>query len=76
MVERFNARITEVIGQTRFKSTAELQATLSNDVQAYNQHIPQRALDHRSPVQSLQHWRSTRPDLFIKRVNNLPGLDI
>jgi transposase InsO family protein len=75
MVERFNARIAEVIAQTRFKSAAELEATLNNYVHAYNQRIPQRALDHRSPVLALQHWRATKPELFIKRVNNLPGLD-
>lgn len=61
MVERFNGRIAEVIGQTRFKSAAELQATLTDYVQTYNQRIPQRALDHRSPIQALQKWQSDKP---------------
>lgn len=47
MVERFNGRITEVILQMRFKSAAELPATLTQYVQTYNSRIPQRALDHR-----------------------------
>jgi transposase InsO family protein len=49
VVERFNARIADVIRQTRFKSRAELEATLARYVQTYNHRIPQRALDHRSP---------------------------
>jgi len=75
MVERFNGRIAEVIGQTRFQSAAELEATLADYVHTYNHRIPQRALDHRSPIQALQTWQSTKPNLFKKRVNNQPGLD-
>ena len=75
MVERFNGRIAEVIGQTRFKSAAELDATLTSYVHTYNHLIAQRALDHRSPVQALRQWRSDKPELFRKRVNDLPGLD-
>ena len=68
MVERFNGRISEVLGQTRFKSAAELEATLTSYVQAYNHRIPQRALDHRTPIQELQKRRAEKPDLFSKRV--------
>jgi len=75
MVERFNGRISDVIGQTRFTSAAQLQATLTDYVHTYNHQIPQRALDHRSPVQTLQDWQSKRPELFVKQVNNLAGLD-
>ena len=75
MVERFNGRIAEVIRQTRFKSGAELEATLTAYVHAYNHRIPQRALDHRSPIQALQKWRSDKPELFKKRVIDQPGLD-
>lgn len=75
MVERFNGRIADVIGQTRFNSGAELEATLTRYVQAYNHQIPQRALDHQSPVQALQKWRSEKPELFEKRVIDQPGLD-
>ena len=40
---RFNRRISEVLGQTRFKSGAELAATLTRYAQAYNHRIPQPA---------------------------------
>jgi len=75
MVERFNGRISDVVNQTRFRSAADLDATLKNYVSTYNQLIPQRALKHQSPTQALQKWRTERPDLFVKRVYNLPGLD-
>lgn len=76
MVERFNGRISEVVSQTRFASAAELEATLNNYVKTYNHRIPQRALDHLSPVQSLKKWQVEKPDLFVKRVHNQTGLDI
>lgn len=76
MVERFNGRITEVIAQTRFKSAAELEATLTQYVKTYNSRIPQRALDHRSPLQAIQAWRNSHPNLFTRRMNDHPGLDM
>ena len=75
MVERFNGRISEVVNQTRFASAAELESTLNNYVKTYNHQIPQRALHHRSPVQALKKWQAEKPDLFVKRVCNQPGLD-
>lgn len=75
MVERFNGRISEVIAQTRFRSAAELEATLTAYVRTYNTQIPQRALDHRSPAQALKQWRASHPQLFKKRIHDHPGLD-
>jgi transposase InsO family protein len=75
LVERFNGRISEVVKQTRFASAAELEATLSAYCKTYNQQIPQRALNHLTPIQALKDWSSKRPELFVKRVKNLPGLD-
>ena len=75
MVERFNGRISEVVSQTRFTSAAELEATLTNYVKTYNHRIPQRALNHLSPVQALKNWQAKKPNLFVKRVYNQPGLD-
>ena len=75
MVERFNGRVTELIAQTRFKSAQELEQTLLNYVRTYNHRIPQRALDHQTPIQALKNWRLKSPDLFKKRVHDLPGLD-
>ena len=75
MVERFNARISEVVHQTRFASAADLEATLNKYVQTYNHLIPQRALKHISPVQALNNWHTQKPELFKNAAYNQPGLD-
>ena len=75
MIEARLGRIIEVLGQTRFKSEAELEATLTSYAEAYNHRIPQRALGHRTPIQELQKRRAEKPDLFSRRVSDLPGLD-
>ena len=75
MVERFNGRISEVLHQTRFASAAQLKATLMNYMKTYNHQIPQRALNHISPVQALKHWYVKKPELFKKRVYKQPGLE-
>ena len=75
MVERFNGRISEVVQQTRFASAAELKDTLSNYLKIYNQHIPQKALGHETPIQAMKEWQKAKPELFKKRVYNQAGLD-
>ena len=75
LVERFNARIAEVVAQTRFASAAELASTLTEYVKVYNCRIPQRNLGHVTPLDALKAWRAKAPDLFKKRPKDLPGLD-
>ena len=75
MVERFNARISDLITQTRFSSAAELQTTLKLYLATYNHSIPQRALHHRTPIQALKAWQDKKPELFVKRVYEQTGLD-
>lgn len=75
MVERFNGRISEVLTTHRFTSGEDLAATLTRYVQLYNQHLPQLALQHRTPIQTMKDWQRQQPDLFKKRVCNRPGLD-
>ena len=41
----------------------------------YNHHIPQRTLNHLSPVETLQNWRDKSPELFVKRVYKRAELD-
>ena len=75
MIERFNGRISDVVQQTRFSSAAELESTLMHYARTYNHSIPQRALQHRSPVQALKSWQIKQPELFNKRVHEQTGLD-
>jgi hypothetical protein len=65
MVERFNGRISETVNQTRFGSAAELESTLRNYVKIYNHNIPQRALQHQTPIQALKNWQEKQPNLFV-----------
>lgn len=75
MVERFNGRISELMQQTRFASASELHATLTAYLKTYNHHIPQRALQHLSPIQALQKWQVDKPHLFKHAVHKQAGLD-
>jgi transposase InsO family protein len=75
MVERFNGRVAELMTQTRFASAAELDTTLKHYLATYNHSIPQRALNHQSPVQALKSWQEKKPALFVKRVYEQTGLD-
>jgi transposase InsO family protein len=75
MVERFNGRISEVLATTRFRSREDLQTTIERYVTLYNEHLPQRALAHQTPLQALRAWRKDRPELFVKNIKNQTGLD-
>jgi transposase InsO family protein len=76
MVERFNGRIAEVLQTHHFDSTEGLETTLLRYTDLYNHHIPQRALNHRTPIEVLKQWQSTHPDLFRKTVYHLTGLNM
>lgn len=75
MVERFNGRIADVLATHRFQSGEDLALTLERYVFLYNQHLPQRVLKHKTPIQALKEWQQNKPELFNKRVINRPGLD-
>jgi Integrase core domain len=77
MVERFNGRISEIVQQTRFPSLQVLVDTVHNYVGVYNRSIPQRALKHQTPVQTLKVsvWQKSNPELFNRREYNHRGLD-
>ena len=71
----FIGRISEIVKDTIFASSKELESTMKNYLKVYNHHIPQRNIDHLTPIQKLKEWRLKRPDLFKKRVYDLSGLD-
>jgi transposase InsO family protein len=75
MVERFNGRISEVLATTHFRSRDDLQTTLERYEKLYNDHLPQRALGHKTPLQAIRTWQTERPELFLKKRNNQAGLD-
>ena len=75
MVERFNGRIEDILGQTRFTSASHLKDSLLKYNQLYNHHIAQKSLGHSTPIQALKSWQKTHPNLFKKSVYNLTGPD-
>lgn len=75
MVERFNGRIADVLKTNRFNSADDLEQTLLRYVHLYNQHLPQSALDSRTPMQAMKDWYQSQPQLFRKRPYNRPGPD-
>ena len=75
MVKRFNGRIANVLATNRFQSGEDLSRTNERYVWLYNQHLPQLALEHQTPLQAMKKWQKEKPELFVKRVSNRPGLD-
>ena len=75
MVERFNGRISDILATTRFRSRDDLQTTLERYEKLYNEHLPQRALGHKTPLQAVRSWLKDRPELFVRRPKNQTGLD-
>jgi len=75
MVERFNARIADVLRTHYFNSGEDLEQTLMRYVSLYNHEFPQAALKGKTPAQALEQWYLSHPDLFIKRPYNRPGCD-
>lgn len=75
MVERFNGRIAEVLRSHHFVSGEDLQRTLLRYAWLYNHHLPQAALNARTPMQAMKDWYRTHPHLFHKRPYDRPGLD-
>lgn len=74
-VERFNGRVSDILATPRFRSREDLQTALARYLILYNEHLPQRALGHNTPLQARHAWRKVRPDLFVKRLKNQAGLD-
>lgn len=75
MVERFNGRISDILATTRFRSREDLQTTIERYGKLYNEHLPQKALGHKTPLQAIRMWREQKPDLFIRKPKNQTGLD-
>jgi transposase InsO family protein len=75
MVERFNGRLEQVLRSHHFNSAQDLATTLHRYVWLYNEHLPQKALEHLTPLQAMKRWRSSHPHLFSKKVRNHPGPD-
>ena len=75
MVERFNGRISDLLTTHHFDSSFDFTQILQRSVYLYNYHIPQKNLNHKTPIATLKGWKATHPILFKKRIINHPGPD-
>jgi len=73
LVERFNGRIADILRTTHFDSGGDLDSMIWHYNRLYNHHIPQRALGHQTPIQTLKAWQSQHPNLFRKWVYDQSG---
>jgi DnaJ-domain-containing protein 1 len=53
MVERFNTRMSDLLATSRFRSREDLQITIERYTKLYNEHLPQRAIGHKTPLQMM-----------------------
>jgi transposase InsO family protein len=67
MVERFNWRIEDVLGNHHFTSGEGLRQTSLRSAWLYNHPPPQAARNARTPAQALEDWHRSHPHLFDKR---------
>jgi hypothetical protein len=74
-VERFNGRISDILATTHFRSRDDLQTTITRYEKLYNEHLPQKALGHKTPLQAICAWREQKPELFVRKLKNQAGLD-
>ena len=81
--ERFNGRIADpgsrpgqaLLRTHPVRSSENLEQTLHRYVTLYNHHLPQKALNARTPAQALQDWYASKPELFLRKPSNRPGRD-
>ncbi|MBI1384991.1 MAG: IS481 family transposase [Rhizobiales bacterium] len=64
IAERFEGRIGDVLQGRHFRSGEALENTIQRYVRLYNFDLAQSALEGRTPIEALDHWRRLRPDLF------------
>jgi len=76
MIERFNGRIADVLATTCFDSAEHLVDIIKRYVQVYNQHIPQQASGHISPLQAMKNRHQTQSNPFKRCVYDPAGLGI
>ncbi len=75
MVERFNARLGDVLRTHRFDGTKTMTETLLRYVEVYDHHLPQKVLDAKTPWEVLIEWYEKRPGIFKYNPHDRPRPD-
>lgn len=66
VVERFNGRIADALKAHYFNSAEDLEQMLLPYGALYNHQLPQSALQSKAPIQAMEKWPQTHPNLFSK----------
>ncbi len=69
MGERFNERIADLLRTHHVGSSEDLEQTLHRYATPNHHYLPQKALNARTPVQALQDWYVSKPELFLRRTH-------
>jgi hypothetical protein len=79
MVERFNGRIADILKTHHFLSGEDLEQTLLRYATLYNEHLPQTALNSKTPLDAMNMWYAFHPQCFNRPPGsfefNRPGRD-
>jgi transposase InsO family protein len=77
MVEHCNGRIADILKTHHFMSGEDLEQTLLRLLLLYNEHLPQSAMNSKNPMDAMNMWRTSHPQLFFRPPgSNRPGCDI
>jgi transposase InsO family protein len=76
MVERFNGRIADILKTHHFRSGEDLEQTLLRYGLLYNERLPQTALGSKTPMDAMNIWYASHPQIFLQPPgSNRPGCD-
>jgi transposase InsO family protein len=64
MVERFNGRIADILKTHHFVSGEDLEQTLLRYAVLYNEHLPQAALNSKTPKNAMNMGYASHSQLF------------
>jgi transposase InsO family protein len=75
-VERFNGRIADILKTHHFMSGEDLEQTLLRYCLLDNEHLPQAALNSKTPMDTMNMWYASHPQIFLYPPrSNRPGCD-
>jgi phosphonate transport system substrate-binding protein len=65
MAERFNDRNADILKTHHFMSGEDLEQTLRRYCLLYNEHLPQTALGGKTPLDAMNMWYASHPQIFL-----------
>ncbi|MCK9487979.1 MAG: hypothetical protein M0Q42_00990 [Xanthomonadales bacterium] len=75
MIERFNARISQLLATHRLPSGEDLERAPARYAWLQNSTCHKKRLKRETPVQALKRWQASRSGTLRQEVRNQPGPD-